>query len=204
MFETYSQFLFPRQVILSRDLEYETYKDELVNYCLNKKVQNPIGEKYTNMGGWQSDSILDDPKLPKIFEKRLKLNLNRVQNELNLTHNCYIHRMWIQISQKNCYNNRHSHPFSHYSGVFYVKSTNSAECGRINLYPFNDANNYQELLYRNPEWLNKNNMNTHKSYVPHEGLVIMFPSGLPHCVSENETNTDRISIAFDVLFKGND
>lgn len=202
MFETHSEFLFPRQVILSKDLEYETYKEELVNYCLNKKIEDPEGKKFTNIHGWQSDIILDDPKLPKLFKNRLELNIKtNIKNHLDLIEDCWIHRMWIQISQKNSYNLMHNHPFSHYSGVFYVKTTNSPECGCINLYPFCNSNDYQELLFRNSEILDKNNMHTYKSYIPIEGLMIMFPSGLKHSVSENETNSDRISIAFDVLFK---
>lgn len=202
MFETYSEFIFPRQVVLSKDLEYQTYKDELINYCLNKKVEDPMGQKYTNIHGWQSDSILDDSKLPKMFKERLKLNLKtNIKKHLDLKSDCWIHRMWIQISHKNSYNLIHNHPFSHYSGVFYVKTTNSSKSGCINFHPFNNANDYQELLYRNSQVLNENNMHTLKSYIPTEGMMLLFPSSLQHSVSENLTNTDRISIAFDVLFE---
>ena len=204
MFDVHSEFLFPRQVIISKDLEYETYKDQLVNYCLNKKIQNSVGEKYTNVNGWQSGEILYDENLPKVFKERILENvifcLNKelkIKNSMNVK----IHRMWIQISQKDSYNTIHNHPFSHYSGVFYVKSTNNYNCGTINFYPYSDANNYQHLLFVNEKILEKYNMKPSISYIPVEGMTMLFPSELKHSVSTNNTNTDRISIAFDVLFE---
>jgi uncharacterized protein (TIGR02466 family) len=206
MFDVHSEFLFPRQLVISKDLEYHSYKDELISYCLNKKVENHKGNKYTNVHSWQSDDILKDSvsgKIPRLFEQRIRQNVfNCLKNELKISNpqKHKIHRMWIQISQKGSYNVSHNHPFSHYSGVFYVKTTNNANCGCINFYSCSNSNDYQELLFRNSEILKSNNMQVKLSYIPYEGTIFLFPSGLIHSVSENETNSDRISIAFDILF----
>lgn len=203
MFDSYSEFLFPRQVVISKDLEYETYKDELINYCLNKKIEDPEGVQNTNIHGWHSDNIISDHFLPSIFNERIQNNVFLcLKNELKLLHphNFDIDRMWIQISQKNSYNNIHNHPFSYYSGVFYVKSTNSDECGSIVFHPFGDANEYQPIICLDNQHLNKNKMNTNYMFYPIEGMLILFPSSLRHSVEENQTNTDRISIGFDIMF----
>ena len=203
MFDVHSEFLFPRQVIISKDLEYEHYKEDLINYCLNKKIEDPEGQQFTNVHSWQSDLILYDKNFPKIFKERIKQNVSYcLENELKIIDtNIKIHRMWIQISQKNSFNLSHNHPFSHYSGVFYVKTTNSDKCGNLIFHPFSDSNHYQPLLFVHDEVLEKNNMTLSKSYIPSEGTLFLFPSGLRHSVSLNETNFDRISIVFDILLQ---
>jgi uncharacterized protein (TIGR02466 family) len=203
MFDVHSEFLFPRQVIISKDLEYEYYREDLITYCLNKKSEDPEGQHFTNVYGWQSDIILHDKKLPKIFKERIKQNVFYcLENELNiLATSINIHRMWIQISQKNSFNIQHTHPMTHYSGVFYVKTPNSNECGNLTFHPFSDSNHYQPLLFVHDEILKKNNMSVSKTYIPSEGTLFLFPSGLRHSVSVNQTNYDRISIAFDILFE---
>ena len=206
MFEVYSEFLFPRQVIISKDLQYSSYKEELIKYCLNKKNEDPTGQKFTNINSWQSDEILYDQLLCNVFRERIKTNVSSsIKKELKLFDNVGVNiiRMWIQISQKNSFNITHNHPFCHYSGVFYVKTSNDLSCGSLCFHPYSNANEYQSLIFSEEEFLDKNNMNCSKTYIPIEGTTILFPSGLRHSVQLNNTNSDRISIAFDILFEKN-
>ena len=41
-------------------------------------------------------------------------------------------------------------------------------------------------------------------FKPVEGFMIVFPSHINHCVFENYDDEDRISIAFNILFKKNE
>jgi uncharacterized protein (TIGR02466 family) len=110
-------------------------------------------------------------------------------------------RMWIQISGKNHYNTDHTHPMSHYSGVFYVKcKDDDFKNGCLRVSDYSNAQEFQELLFRKIEIRDEFLMHPAFSYTAKEGKLLLFPSGLKHNVSMNQYDYDRISIAFDIMF----
>jgi uncharacterized protein (TIGR02466 family) len=205
MFDIRSEFISPKQVIISDDMEYPLYRQELIDFCYNQKKIDPEGKHYTNVGGWQSSDILN--KLNNntdFFIKRLKQNLKQCfdsQLMISPEYNPQIIRMWIQISGKNNYNTDHTHPMSHYSGVFYVKcKDNDLRNGCLRVSSYSNAQEFQELLFRKEEIRDEFMMHPSFSYPAKEGRLLLFPSGLNHNVSINQYDYDRISIAFDILF----
>lgn len=200
MFDIKSEFLFPKQVIISDDTQYHQYKNELVEYCYEQYNKNPEGLKYTNIGGWQSDPffMMYDKDL-EFFNLRLKENVStclldhfKIRDDVSIQ----VPRMWINISGNNHYNKVHTHPFSHYSGVFYVQTPNN--CGNIGFYQ--DGTVYQETLFRLQEFRERKKILSHLDYTPVEGRLLLFPSTLPHDVAMNVSDCDRISISFDIVF----
>lgn len=199
MFKVQSEFLFPKQVIISDDEEYPEYRNSLVEYCYEQLSKNRNGVEYSNIGGWQSDpfSLLYDNNF-NFFKERLFDNIKYcLENEFMLIKShIEIPRIWINISGKNHYNIIHTHPFSHFSGVFYVKSTEN--CGEIAFHI--SAMESQECFFRHPEIKKSKNILPNKTYFPKEGRMLLFPSLLSHGVNMNQSDSDRISISFDLVF----
>lgn len=199
MFKVQSEFLFPKQLIISDDEDYPEYRNSLVEYCYEQLSKNRNGVEYSNIGGWQSDpfSLLNDDNF-NFFNQRLFNNIKYcLENEFMLVKsNIQIPRMWINISGKHHYNIIHTHPFSHYSGVFYVKSHEN--CGEITFY--RPAMESQECYFRHYEIKESKNILHNKTYFPKEGRLLLFPSTLEHGVEMNRSDSDRISISFDLVF----
>jgi|TARA_R100001530_G_scaffold127717_2_gene97028 uncharacterized protein (TIGR02466 family) len=97
--------------------------------------------------------------------------------------------MWLNINRKGNSNTVHDHPESVLSGVFYIKVPKDSG----DLVFTNDA-----LLRFFP--LRVNNYNSNNSqvwkFIPQEGMLYLFPSWLKHEVTPNNSNKERISIAF--------
>jgi uncharacterized protein (TIGR02466 family) len=204
MFEIQSRFISPKQIIISRDIEYSIYRQELIDFCYEQRKNDPEGKHYTNVGGWQSSDILNKFKKTDFFPKRLNQNLKKCFDDYFMILPEYkpqIIRMWIQISGKNHYNTDHTHPMSHYSGVFYVKCVdNDFRNGCLRVSDYSSAQEFQELLFRKKEIKDEFLMYPSLSYNAEEGKLLLFPSSLHHNVSINEYDDDRVSIAFDIMF----
>lgn len=204
MFEIKSQLISPKQVIISKDLDYPMYRQELIDFCYQQKDSDLEGQHFTNVGGWQSSDILHKTAENKFFFRRLNQNLKKCfEDYFVILDNFYpkIIRMWIQISNKGHYNLEHTHPMCHYSGVFYVKcENNDPKNGFLRISDYSNAHDFQELLYRKGEIKDEFLMHPSFTHLPEEGKLLLFPSSIKHSVSLNEYDSDRISIAFDINF----
>tara|TARA_B110000503_G_scaffold34546_1_gene56280 strand:+ start:1681 stop:2115 length:435 start_codon:yes stop_codon:yes gene_type:complete len=143
---------------------------------INKLYQlkeTDIGNKVSNVGGWQNSEILTKFKefSPIVDLVKNKLNLDGVFND----------GMWGNISSTTHYNNLHIHGEipSLWSGVYYLQTPLNS--GDIIFY-----NNLSEIV---------------KEYSPKVGDLLIFHSSLPHSVGVNNSNQDRISIAFNFEVK---
>lgn len=97
---------------------------------------------------------------------------------------------WINYSRKGSYQEFHMHPESDISGIFYV--TAPPNSGDLMFNSPASAYNYHKLTHRS------NRMHASVTYKPYEGRTILFPSYLEHMVGLNDTDEERISIAFNV------
>lgn len=177
--------LFPTHLI-GHDLEnYSEYRDKLIRYCFQDK-NDSSGVKISNRGGWQSDHKPID-----ILEEFVYPEVSSILSQY-LTTNFYFGFPWININPPGTSNDRHTHPGSDLSVVMYVKI----------------PENSGELEFTNPSYIEAFNLisSVNKdveippsiSIVPVEGRVLIFPAYLLHKVLENESNDDRISIAWNV------
>jgi uncharacterized protein (TIGR02466 family) len=97
---------------------------------------------------------------------------------------------WLTLNKKGHYSHQHHHADADISGVYYV----------------NTNGNDGELIFENPNRLITTSylLNTWQEsmhYVPQKGKLILFPGWLIHRVSKNETDNERISFSFNVMFK---
>jgi uncharacterized protein (TIGR02466 family) len=104
--------------------------------------------------------------------------------------------MWANKTFNGGWIDLHNHSPNMFSGVFYV-DMESDEMGNI----FFQNPNHPLLAMQPQTDPNRNAMNTDTVKV-RSGDLIIFPSWLNHGVHENTTDNTRMSIAFDITFKG--
>lgn len=102
---------------------------------------------------------------------------------------------WINVNSKGAYNAPHDHPGCFWSGVYYVQVPKSAGDGGL-------------IEFMSPHEVLPHNgviqaaITADKRRIkPAAGLVLIFPSHLVHWVYPNESDEDRITIAFNGRFR---
>jgi len=106
----------------------------------------------------------------------------------------YITQSWINYTTINQSHHRHSHANSYISGVFYIDAKKGVD--KINFY----KPGHRELV------LNIDRINNFNSgswwFSVETGDVVLFPSYLEHGVGNKKGTNTRISLSFNVFFKG--
>ncbi|MDP7267607.1 MAG: 2OG-Fe(II) oxygenase family protein [Pirellulales bacterium] len=101
---------------------------------------------------------------------------------------------WINIRTPGNDHPAHTHPNNYVSGCYYV---NTPEGG--NAIVFRDPKMETNIIA--PPLLREDEENSRTIMVPlQSGMMAMFPSWLPHFVPPNQSNIERISIAFNIMF----
>ena len=156
--------------------------------------ENKEGVQYTNSGGWQSDK-LDINRTPLFkeliagFTREVGVTLNINADTRIILNNC-----WINVNRKDNYNRAHTHPNSMVSGCYYVQTP--ADCGDI---VFSDPRVQASCVLLPVTENNKYTVQTARFH-PQPGSIVMFPSWLSHYVENNNSEEERISVAFNMIF----
>jgi hypothetical protein len=101
---------------------------------------------------------------------------------------------WVNINKKNNYNTRHVHLDTRMflSGVYYAKVPENS--GNIRFYdprgPLMQAMSDHDYFYDGFAY---------QYLIPKDDMIIFFPSWLEHDVEPNNSDEDRISIAFNIF-----
>lgn len=151
----------------------------------------------SNEGGWQSDFIEPtDTELSKLMTY-IKNNIQKCYDDLNVQKKYYNSEIiyWININGFGHANHKHIHSNSILSGCVYLKVPKDS--GNIIFNP-NLANEY---FFTSFTECNTDITSTETTFFPKEKKVIIFPAFLPHSVGKNNSNEDRISIAFNFFSK---
>ncbi len=103
---------------------------------------------------------------------------------------------WMNMNPPGGFNAPHTHPGAHWSGVYYV-SQPAVEEGTSGMIEFLDPRS--DL----PNWriLRAKAFRPKRRIRPHVGEIVMFPSYLVHWVYPNQTDEERVSIAFNATFR---
>ena len=105
---------------------------------------------------------------------------------------------WININPKGGANATHHHQPWDWSGVFYVKQPNiSDEGGRSGMIEF--INPCQQSSTLASKGFENSGMAPFLRFRPNPGEIVLFPSYLLHSVYPNETDDDRITIAYNLM-----
>jgi uncharacterized protein (TIGR02466 family) len=150
----------------------------------------------SNKGGWQSDFVKSkDTELFKLMDY-IKNNIKKCYDDLNVQKKYYNIQTsyWININSFGHENRKHIHPNTILSGCVYLKVPENS--GNIIFNP-NLANEY---FFKSFTKCDNDITSFETAFLPEEKKVIIFPAFLPHSVEKNNSNEDRISIAFNTFY----
>lgn len=143
--------------------------------------------------------LKDEKLLPLISTVEEKFNTLHKELGLSDSVDQIISECWVNINLNEKISFPHSHPNRMFSAVYYAKAEKG--CG--------------DLVFMNPNKVVCQNISddciseynffnaTHWRITPEKNLLVIFPSWLEHYVMPNDSNSDRISIAFNsrMLYK---
>jgi uncharacterized protein (TIGR02466 family) len=176
--------------------------DEIVNFTqiiseIYKIKQLQESRIVSNNGGWQSNFIESkDTELSKLMN-HIKNNIQKCYDNLNVQKKYYNSGFvyWININSFGHSNHKHIHQNSILSGCVYLKVPKDS--GNIMFHP----NLVNEYFFQSFTECDNDITSSEAIFFAEEKKVIMFPAFLPHSVSKNNSNEDRISIGFNSFFK---
>ena len=107
----------------------------------------------------------------------------------------YITQSWLNYTKSDQFHHKHNHPNSLISGVFYISADKEV-----------DSITFHKDFLDDRITLNINKYNmfnaTSFKFSVETGNIFLFPSSLIHGVEKKKGNNIRISLSFNVFFKG--
>lgn len=100
-----------------------------------------------------------------------------------------IESSWMTLNVKNSYAVVHSHGDTDIAGVYYFKTN-----GRDGNFFFETPNKLTKSSYCFRHW------QCNSEHTPQVGKLMLFPGWLEHGVGTNHTDSDRVSISFNINF----
>lgn len=180
-------------------VDLDVNNDELKTACIKLKEDNE-GRVYSNRGGWQSNDLHPEYSV-SVFQQLVTkvteqsdsiLSVDYAQNDRCTA----VNNFWININQKGHSNQVHSHPGSFLSAVYYV----SVPEGSGSIVFERDS---KDSFIMGTFHLNGQTpvSGVTCEYPPVEGRLLIFPGWLYHSVLPTTTDSERISIAFNIGLK---
>lgn len=211
-------FLFPTPIFYS-NLDIDN--SELYEFYKNYRKFNAQTSLYSNLGGWQSDKIdLEAYDEIKKFRDVAEKNVNSMLYEYGIDSEKARFKMfelWFGSNVDTDHNVDHVHgPSAILSGTYYVKVPQSLKDMYENVVSSTIDNagpgtivfskNLQEVYYSSRLLQYTDNETTPITvtaapYPPKEGMMLAFPSNLPHRVAPSFSDEERVSISFDFVLE---
>ena len=190
-YDVVKMFSVPLHTMYIKD--FDKKKEELIDYVYNLKSKQS-GRNATNRGGWQSSvfpvkggDVLQDLIL------NLVSNIPSFRTDRRIETKC---QAWVNINSPSSYNIKHCHPCSDLAGVLWIKIPKNS--GQICFYSPYDYMCYEEIKSYSDDFKKDTNYYYNYSFIPNEGLLVLFPSHLQHDVEVNKSDEDRISVSFNL------
>jgi len=193
IFKASEDILFPTPLWTCEAPEVDN--DKIKQYCLKvRELKNGI--KVSNRGGWHSRELVYP------IEKELTFLLDNITKFVNKVcspslgvPNLQVGNFWININGQYDYNLPHDHQNSILSGTYYV-SVPDSNMGDIVFHRDDKAEFFiHSGIHKTPNMFNSGRV----IRSPQEGTFLLFPSWTRHHVERNESNKERISIAFNFV-----
>lgn len=170
---------------------------KLSKFIRNEKKVND-GRELTNIGGWQSNDLQHKPdtELQKLIEKIKKYSA-AYSNSIEIEPKNKLEQIWANINGPKDFNEKHKHLNAIYSGVYFVDVPENSGNFTLN-------HNVPDFSFA---WCHFNGIKVKKyntfnagtwNIKPKVDELFLFPSWAEHKVSANMSNSERISISFDL------
>ena len=178
------------------DTQIDTTDMMKLGYSL--RDQDPNGRKLSNEGGWQSKDFRPGVHAEmKELEDKIMAQAHQCVLDYGYNPNAgflVLENFWFNINAKNNTNMVHIHDNSFISGAFYLKARPGQ--GKITFYR-SFAQDYT-ISSQSPVEQYTPISASAISFDPMTSKLLMFPGHLPHGVSRNELDEDRISVSFNI------
>jgi uncharacterized protein (TIGR02466 family) len=168
-------------------------------YCYDL-MKRDTGRKASNDGGYQSNNLNFDLESPlKPLFQQIEERANGLHSSLMLKKPLRqkIENAWINVNKRGDYNIPHVHPGMCFSGVFYVKAPK--DCG--DLFLRNPASSLVHVIVGTCVEQYNQFTAPEVRVSPEARKLVIFPSWILHYVTANQSDSDRISIAFNTVFQ---
>jgi len=195
------QKIFPTNIFIEDNFidisKGPEYTDECI-HNMKKHIEKDWAKRDKNKRNFQTNSFLYSlkefqPLADLILRENLK-NLKALKYRVELE-NLIISGMWANVLAPGEAHRAHTHSNNVWSGVYYLHSDERAGIFFHDPRPAADVLRLRQLEY------NHNNSNL-MHYVSRTNRAIMFPSWLLHWVDPNTSNSNRISISWNIQIKG--
>ena len=144
---------------------------------------------YLSSTNFISDVIAEQDM--KIFSIILHAHLQNYMNIVGFNMREYQRTSWFSLFQKGQYGQTHNHGNSDVSGCYYIETT-----GADSSIFFEDPRPAHETNYA----FGGKYMSGRRNQEPEVGKLLLFPGYLQHGIKANMTNTDRVSLSFNIKF----
>ena len=184
----------------------DTDRLKIINETYVLQKINPKGIQRSNSGGWHSSN--DFYKNP-VFDKLNSKIFNIIETEIlpreySLLNNIYkgiesehtvtklsMDSGWVNINKRSDYNVVHTHEDAFLSVVFYLKIPSSGYRGDFTFKDPISVRKHQGQIY--------GKINDY-IITPEDGLLVVFPSWMPHQVRAHNQDEDRISFSCNIRY----
>mgnify|MGYP003120629591 CR=1 FL=1 len=174
--------------MFEKDFVYKE-KNDLIEFA---KKQG--GRKVSNIGGFQSNDFIrsQNPIKDKFLNELSKHMGEAVQAYGPGKFKLICTAIWVNINYPQSWNITHIHPQTDFTSTVYFDVP--LDSGDLIIESVDNVRNYQRF-YCIP--LNIDSIFTRLKYVhtPKENSLIILPGHLPHSVSVNNSNKERISVS---------
>jgi uncharacterized protein (TIGR02466 family) len=175
---------------------HQAINEELLTYIYGVllKTRVPADENSSAVGGYQSQKF--DFRVAPLFLAATKQTINQVAGELMINPECepIVTDCWANINYPGSFNRKHTHFNSMLSGVYYPRVPENS--GQL---VFTDPR-IQAYIITLPVTKKTGLTSRHIRRTPLAGEFIIFPSWLEHSVEINDSEEERVSVAFNVVF----
>ncbi len=186
-----------RQLICEYTLDdADEFNNDLEKHIHQLKIEDPTGVKASNNHGWHSSAdfhMHSAPAMKKLNQLILASIVNYLQQydkTLNIKDFNVSVTSWANVNTRGGSNLMHCHPNSLISGTYYVKVPQE-NAPKIRFLNVNGAH-----YLKNKSDLGANFIKDSYSITPRAGDLVLFSSNVWHSVDTNQTDYERISIAF--------
>ena len=165
----------------------------VANACLKMRDSGYHNRVVSNIGGWQSSDLnLEDHNELQIVSEILTVALSEFSFQIHPEFNIELKNIWVNINERGNSNRRHIHPLATFSGTLYIQV--DEKTGNIIFYDgYTPCDHYPILIPKGSE-----HFPGQVTYYPKNGMLLIFPSWVPHEVEPSNSDLTRISISFNI------
>ena len=187
--------LFHSDVFIKENIGTDQQREDLKKQILHAKVNDIGTQNHSNDGCWRSNA---DYQMEWLYDevRRLSSEANNVYLERDPVFKMLLEKCtnrdincWTNVNEVGSNNVLHTHTDDVWAGIYYIQSEGTGD-----LVFHNPANTLQQCNMFSPF--------TRKTIIqPKDGMLILWPGWVPHEVKDNESNKQRINLAWGINFR---